>query len=197
MTAKSGVFLICSLTRTKFTMNTETKILIESLNLKQLVKFKKFLDRIIHEKKQIEKQKLHLEFSKLARNAGLSIEDIFIKKPVGNKESKRKNKSKKDEKEIIQTKTNQPIISLEDQIISASLSIANGKRKIRVRLSDLRDKLPEIPKHILDEKLLEMQRGKNRKLTLFSLDDPYEIKKRDREAVINIAGFKSHILYLE
>jgi len=178
-------------------MNTETKILIESLNLKQLVKFKKFLDRIIHEKKQIEKQKLHLEFSKLARNAGLSIEDIFIKKPVGNKESKRKNKSKKDEKEIIQTKTNQPIISLEDQIISASLSIANGKRKIRVRLSDLRDKLPEIPKHILDEKLLEMQRGKNRKLTLFSLDDPYEIKKRDREAVINIAGFKSHILYLE
>lgn len=84
---------------------------------------------------------------------------------------------------------------LPSRIAEAYLRASGGERNVRVRLADLRDALPEVPRGRLDETLLEMaDRGD---AALYRLDNPLEINDRDRDAVLKTpAGDPRHIIYL-
>lgn len=82
-----------------------------------------------------------------------------------------------------------------DRIRSAYLSLSGGRFGVRVRLKDLRSKLPAISHEALSQALLDFQ--DQGKLILMHLDDPQERKPADDAAAVDILGHKRHILYME
>lgn len=72
--------------------------------------------------------------------------------------------------------------------------LSGGQSNKRVRLSELRKRIPDIPREIVDRCLLEKQ--KEGRLVLYQLDDPLEIYPDDNEAAIDVAGYKRHIIYM-
>jgi hypothetical protein len=84
---------------------------------------------------------------------------------------------------------------LEQAIRAACLQLGEGRRNVRIRLADLRDRV-DAPRPQLDQKLLEMERGGE--LSLYPLENPQEIGPPAREAVLRTAaGNERHILYFE
>jgi hypothetical protein len=73
--------------------------------------------------------------------------------------------------------------------------LSSGRSGVRVRLADLREALPEVPRDRLDTALLDLaNRGI---ISLYPLDNPLEIQPRDREAILRTpAGDPRHILYM-
>lgn len=84
---------------------------------------------------------------------------------------------------------------LSQRIETAALEIAGGRRATRVRLRDLRPRLKDIPRAVLDRELLELQRIGT--LVLYRIDDPIDISAEDVSAALHVAGFPRHILYLQ
>lgn len=83
---------------------------------------------------------------------------------------------------------------LEQWIREACLEIGNGAENVRVRLADLRPRVPGVAKDALDAKLLELER--RGLLSLWPLDNPQEVKPEDRQAVVRTpAGSECHIVY--
>jgi hypothetical protein len=80
-------------------------------------------------------------------------------------------------------------------ITQAILKSSRGKEGIRVRLADVHDNLGgALPKDQIDRNLLQLER--EGLLSLFKLDNPYEIRQRDRDTVLHTpAGYPRHILY--
>ncbi|AMV40828.1 hypothetical protein VT85_25570 [Planctomyces sp. SH-PL62] len=78
---------------------------------------------------------------------------------------------------------------------AAYYAISGGRPNVRVRLADVRRRLPALSRAALDRALLELQtRGE---ATLYRLDDPREIGPDDREAVFRTpSGEERHIVYL-
>lgn len=74
------------------------------------------------------------------------------------------------------------------------LDAAEGIGKQRVRLADLREALPDVPREELDKALKDSQQAGN--LVLMRLDNPQEIGPRDLSGKLDIAGADRHILYL-
>ena len=88
----------------------------------------------------------------------------------------------------------EPPVGLPQQIAAACRTLAGGKENVRVRLADLRERLPNIAPDSLDAALLQMET--DRTLSLYALDDPREITAADRRAVLRTAtGHERHILY--
>jgi hypothetical protein len=83
----------------------------------------------------------------------------------------------------------------EEKVKAAYFHVTGGKPNVRVRLSVLRNILPELNKSDLDRILKKMQLEE--KLVLYSLDDPTDIKPEDELTSIDIAGQKRHIVYME
>lgn len=81
------------------------------------------------------------------------------------------------------------------RVRDAYLTLSGGVFVERVRLSDLREKLPDVPRRELDETLLKMQRGGD--VVLYTLDNPREITDKDSRAAIKIGGEPRHIMYME
>ncbi len=85
---------------------------------------------------------------------------------------------------------------LADQIKKAYMQISRGQENVRVRLADLREALPNLPRHDLDAALLQLD-AQGKLLTLYQLDNPLEINDRDRKAMLQTpAGEPRHIIYL-
>jgi len=84
--------------------------------------------------------------------------------------------------------------SVEDEVRSACLALANGETRKRVRLKDLRHRI-SIPRSELDRTLLAMQTAG--RLVLYKLDNPAEITQQDEQAALLIAGQPRHLVYLE
>lgn len=82
---------------------------------------------------------------------------------------------------------------LRERVLAAALQIA--PRKNRVRLSQLRRLLGDVPRATLDRELLALQDAG--KLVLMRLDNNAEITADDRAAELSIAGAPRHILYVE
>ena len=82
----------------------------------------------------------------------------------------------------------------EQSISSAYEKISKGAWNTRVRLSDLRAKLKDIPRDELDATLKKMQ-GEN-KLVLMGYDFKVEIKPADIKAAIEVGGDPAHIVYM-
>ncbi len=83
---------------------------------------------------------------------------------------------------------------LADIIRRTCRELANGQSNVRVRLADLRGRLPESSRSAVDQKLLEMEQAGE--LSLYRLDNPQEIQDADRDAVLHTAtGNERHIVY--
>lgn len=83
---------------------------------------------------------------------------------------------------------------VEESIRRACLDLTDGRDNVRVRLAQLRSRLDSVPKAMLDEKLLEMERAGQ--LSLYRLDNPQEIMPEDRAAVLTTpSGHERHVLY--
>ncbi|MBF0528443.1 MAG: hypothetical protein HQK55_04065 [Deltaproteobacteria bacterium] len=86
---------------------------------------------------------------------------------------------------------------LADQVRQAYLTVSGGLLNVRVRLAQLISYLSDVPKPVLDELLVAMQRVGRFGLVLWSLDDPRDITAADDQAAVSIAGIKRHIIYME
>lgn len=83
---------------------------------------------------------------------------------------------------------------LESDLRRACLDLGRGRENVRVRLADLRSRLPTVPRPILDDALRQMEG--DGQLSLYALDDPAEITAADKDAVLRTsAGNERHILY--
>jgi len=81
------------------------------------------------------------------------------------------------------------------RILAAIADIAGGASKKRVRLSQLRERLGDVPRERLDQELLEMQAA--HRLVLYRLDNPVEVTPADQHAAVLVAGNPRHLVYLE
>lgn len=81
------------------------------------------------------------------------------------------------------------------RIRSTCLELGHGAAKKRVRLRELRDHLPDVPRARLDGELVRLQDAGA--LVLYRIDDPTDIAAEDERAALHVAGAPHHILYLE
>lgn len=84
--------------------------------------------------------------------------------------------------------------ALPDRIRSACLDLAGGIGK-RVLLRDLRMRLGDVRREVLDHALLELQ--ERERIVLYRLDNPADLTPADEQAALLIAGNPRHIVYLE
>jgi len=87
-----------------------------------------------------------------------------------------------------------PKAPVEDQVRKVCLDLAHGIPKQRVRLTDLRTRIP-VPREQLDAALTAMQRAG--RLVLFKIENPAELTPADESAALYIAGNPRHLVYLE
>ena len=95
---------------------------------------------------------------------------------------------------IVKSASSKAEVVPEQSISSAYEKISKGAWNTRVRLSDLRAKLKDIPRDELDATLKKMQ-GEN-KLVLMGYDFKVEIKPADIKAAIEVGGEPAHIVYM-
>nr|WP_206755127.1 hypothetical protein [Leptolyngbya sp. FACHB-711] len=85
--------------------------------------------------------------------------------------------------------------NLKEKVREAYLEISGGSYNVRVRLSELRTHLGDLPRTEIDKTLGEMELAGQ--LSLMPLDDPQEIHSEDEKAAIDMGGPKRHILYMK
>lgn len=81
-----------------------------------------------------------------------------------------------------------------ERIRNTSLAITSGQYYRAVRLSELRQKLSDITRPVMDEILLQMDRSQQIELMCF--EQEIEISDEDRNSALFIAGRPMHLLYL-
>lgn len=94
------------------------------------------------------------------------------------------------------TATGQPgYEALRARIRQAYFAVTGNRAHTRARLSEVRQKLGDIDRRVLDDALTRMQR--EQQATLFPLDDKAEITDADRSAAIYFGDQPRHILWIE
>lgn len=83
---------------------------------------------------------------------------------------------------------------LPQRIRQAAMQLGEGATQVRVRLTVLRECLPEVSRKDMDKALLEMHLAGQ--LVLMALDNPRSISAEDKQAAVMLAGAAKHILYL-
>lgn len=82
-----------------------------------------------------------------------------------------------------------------DRVTTAYYALSAGRSNARVRIADLRAALATIPRPVLDGALLDL--ATTGEASLYRLDNPAEIRREDREAVLRTpSGEERHIVYL-
>lgn len=84
---------------------------------------------------------------------------------------------------------------LASRIRATCLELGRGAVRTRVRLRELRARMPDVARERLDHELVELQNSGA--LVLYRIDDPTDIQPADERAALLIAGAPRHILYLE
>jgi hypothetical protein len=84
---------------------------------------------------------------------------------------------------------------LHREIEAAYLKHSKGQENVRVRIADIRESLPHVPRATLDRALLDLER---RDLSAnYPLDNPLEHTARDKAAVLKTpSGDERHIVYM-
>jgi len=85
--------------------------------------------------------------------------------------------------------------TVRSRIRKAYLELTGGQFNTRTLLRDLRGKLTDIERSVLDEALKRMQR--EQEATLYQIDNRIEITDGDREAAIYFGGEPRHLLWIE
>jgi hypothetical protein len=81
------------------------------------------------------------------------------------------------------------------RIREAYFAVTGGRANTRARLCDLREKLEGIRRGELDETLKKMQREQH--ISLYPLDNKFEIDEADRSAAIYFGSEPRHLLWIE
>jgi hypothetical protein len=84
---------------------------------------------------------------------------------------------------------------LEEKIREAYLEVSGGSYNVRVRLSELRQHLEDIPRADIDRMLGEMELAG--RLVLMPINDPQDISSEDEKAAIDVGGHKRHVIYMK
>lgn len=85
---------------------------------------------------------------------------------------------------------------LSARVASAYFALSEDRPNVRVRLADLRRRLPEVPRDALDRELLRLD--SSGVASLYWFDDPREVRPDDREAALMTpAGDERHMIYME
>lgn len=83
-----------------------------------------------------------------------------------------------------------------DRIRRTYLSLSNGQWHVHVRLSDLRDALPDIPRDRVDSALMRMEAEKS--VVFFAIGDPQDLHFADKQAALsNSVGDPRHVIYMD
>jgi hypothetical protein len=83
---------------------------------------------------------------------------------------------------------------IEQAIRSACLELGGGRRAVRVRIADLRKRLPSFSDGDVTAALWAMSERKE--LTMFRLDDPQQLTTEDHQAAVHSTlGQALHIVY--
>jgi hypothetical protein len=85
--------------------------------------------------------------------------------------------------------------SVASRVEHACLELTGGQRQQRVRLSALRQALPDVPRPSLDQTLLELQDAG--RAVLYRDDNSAGLKEADHQAALLVGGAPRHIIYLE
>ena len=85
--------------------------------------------------------------------------------------------------------------TLRSRIRKAYLELTGGQFNARARLRDLRGKLIDVERTVLDEALKRMQR--EQEASLYQIDNRIEITDADREAAIYFGSEPRHLLWIE
>ena len=88
-----------------------------------------------------------------------------------------------------------PLAKVQRRVCDAVLGLGGGRSKQRVRLAELRVRLPEVSRPELDAVLLLLQ--SERQLVLYRLDNPAELRPADHEAALLVGGNPRHLVYME
>lgn len=90
-----------------------------------------------------------------------------------------------------------PSVSLDlpARIRAAYLDVTGGRLATRALLKDLRPRLPDVPREVLDEALKQMQR--DQAAILYRLDNTVELTAADHAAALHITGEPRHILWIK
>lgn len=81
------------------------------------------------------------------------------------------------------------------RVRAAYLAVTGGRLATRALLKDLRSRLAEVPREMLDETLKQMQR--DQAAILYRLDNAVELTAADHAAALHIAGEPRHILWIK
>ncbi len=117
-----------------------------------------------------------------AETRHVSLTDILRPKPRG---------------EVVPTAaaSSRVLENLEQLIRKAYLTASGSAWGVWVKLAELRRLLPKIPRPALDKELLRLQ--KDKQAVLYPIDNPQSIKPEDRDAAIDVLGFKRHIVLMK
>lgn len=85
--------------------------------------------------------------------------------------------------------------TLRARIRQVYLDLTGGRLNTRALLADLRDRIKDVDRHILDEALMRMQREEE--ASLYQLDNQAEVTDADRAAAIYFGSEPRHILWIE
>lgn len=91
--------------------------------------------------------------------------------------------------------TNTSPESLSHRVEAACLELANGQRKQRVRLSDLRAALSDVSRASFEQTLLEMQ--DQGRCVLYREDNTAALTAADHDAALFVGNAPRHLVYLE
>ncbi|WP_454914913.1 hypothetical protein [Xanthobacter sediminis] len=80
------------------------------------------------------------------------------------------------------------------RIRTAYLAVTGGRLATRALLKDIRPRLPDVPREVLDETLKQLQR--DQAVILYRLDNSVELTEADHAAALHIAGEPRHILWI-
>jgi hypothetical protein len=92
-------------------------------------------------------------------------------------------------------KPNNGAANIRQRIRSAYLDTTNGRFNTRALLREIRAKLPDISRAVLDAELKQMQQDEQ--AILYQLDNRIELTDADRDAALHFAGEPRHILWIE
>jgi hypothetical protein len=82
-----------------------------------------------------------------------------------------------------------------ERVSEAYRKLSGGRMAVRVRLADLRDELPNVPRDDLDRAIMNLAAAGT--AALYQLDNPLEMEPRDHESAVRTpAGDVRHILYM-
>ena len=84
--------------------------------------------------------------------------------------------------------------ALRKKIRTAFLDLTSGAFNTRVRLRDLREKLRDLDRAVVDDALLAIQREEG--TVLIQLDNRIEITDADRDAALEIGREPRHLLWI-